>query len=128
MPSHMPSQLAGSVGAGGRNIGPDVVMVQTLLARHGQKPGPADGICGPLAVAAIGARQAALLRWSDGRIDVAGPTWQRLTRVQAGSASPSEAFGQGGGRGALGGVGGGAMGAAGSGLSGRAGRAGVGVG
>ena len=72
-------KLNGSVGMGGNNIRPDVVTVQTLLAQRGQRPGAADGICGPRTIGAIRAFQATFLRMPDGLISVNGPTWQRLT-------------------------------------------------
>lgn len=94
----MMMKLNGSVGIGGNNIRPDVVAVQTLLAQRGQRPGAADGVCGPKTIGAIRAFQATFLRMPDGLISVNGPTWQRLT-------------GSGGGAGV-----GGALGPAGSGL------------
>ncbi|HJQ55386.1 MAG TPA: M15 family metallopeptidase [Vineibacter sp.] len=79
----MPAQLSGSVGSGGRNVRTDVVVVQSLLTQKGQRPGPADGLCGQRTVAAIRAFQATFMRMPDGLINVGGITWQRLNGAGA---------------------------------------------
>ncbi len=70
--------LSDSVGAGGRNVRPDVLAVQTLLTHRGQRPGAPDGLCGPRTIAAIKMFQARFMRTPDGLVGVDGLTWQRL--------------------------------------------------
>jgi peptidoglycan hydrolase-like protein with peptidoglycan-binding domain len=72
--------LRGSVGLGGRNWQPDVVVVQRLLERAHVSPGPVDGRCGRKTMQAIERFQQTFLRTPDGRIDVNGPTLQRLQK------------------------------------------------
>lgn len=81
------ANLSGSVGTFGRNLSQDVMTVQTLLASHGQSPGPIDGRCGRRTVAAIFDMQRGLLPQPDGRVDVGGPTWRRLNTPVAPAAS-----------------------------------------
>jgi len=90
-------RLTGSVGVGGHNIRPDVIMVQQLLIQRGQRPGAADGICGPRTIGAIKTFQQTFLRTPDGLVGVNGPTWHRLNGAGAGAG--------GGGGGPLGPVG-----------------------
>lgn len=79
--------LQGSVGNGGKNIPPDVVLVQSMLnSLPAQQGGPAvklavDGRVGPKTIAAISGVQRALRRRVvDGRIDPKGPTLIALGR------------------------------------------------
>lgn len=88
-------KLTGSVGVGGSNIRPDVITVQQLLIRRGQKPGAADGICGPRTIGAIKAFQATFLRMPDGLVSANGPTWQRLNGGAGGGAGPLGPIGSG---------------------------------
>lgn len=77
--------IASSVGAGGRNSKPDVLLVQELL--NSVPPGdggPAlllaeDGIVGPKTQAAINKFQGKVLSRPDGRIDPKGPTIKALS-------------------------------------------------
>ena len=75
--------LRGSVGLGGRNWQPDVVIVQRLLERAEVSPGPVDGRCGRLTMQAIERFQHGFLRRPDGRVDVNGPTLRRLEQSGA---------------------------------------------
>lgn len=79
--------LGGSVGAGGKNDPTDVKLVQQLL-NSSQKAGLAeDGAIGPATIAAIAAFQKKIFNgWSDGKIDVGGTTWARLSA--GGSSTP----------------------------------------
>jgi hypothetical protein len=86
----MPNSLTGSVGLGGHNARPDVVSVQTLLVKHGERPGQADGLCGTRTIAAIRAFQAKFMRLPDGRVDVNGQTWKRLSAGMNGGKSTGE--------------------------------------
>ncbi len=78
--------IAGSVGAGGKNGKDDVLTIQQMLnalspAEGGPSPTLAeDGLIGPKTQAAITKYQKSALGWSDGRIDVAGPTIRALTQ------------------------------------------------
>ena len=72
------------VGTGGKNINSDVKIIQQML--NALKPiegGPnvmlaEDGLIGPKTQAAITKYQKKALGWTDGRIDVAGPTIKAL--------------------------------------------------
>lgn len=88
-------KLTGSVGVGGNNIRPDVITVQQLLIQRGQRPGAADGICGPRTIGAIKAFQATFLRMPDGLVSANGPTWQRLNGGAGGGAGPLGPIGAG---------------------------------
>lgn len=72
--------LSGSVGFGGMNKAPDVLLVQRLLnGTPFSKGGPApalvpDGLCGPKTCGAISRFQNVNLGFNDGRIDVGGMT------------------------------------------------------
>jgi peptidoglycan hydrolase-like protein with peptidoglycan-binding domain len=75
--------LGASVGEGGVNRRPDVILAQQLLNRHQPPRRPLlrlDGIVGPRTQAAIRAFQARVvhLRDVDGRIDPRGPTIRHL--------------------------------------------------
>jgi peptidoglycan hydrolase-like protein with peptidoglycan-binding domain len=85
----MSARLTGSVGQNGRNIRPDVSLVQSLLVSHGQHPGDVDGFCGPRTISAIRTFQAGFLPKPDGLVDVDGLTWKRLSDNMA----PSPAAG-----------------------------------
>ncbi len=74
-----------SVGKGGVNLSADVLIVQTLLARHVAWISPAalpvaNGVCGEDTIAAIKAFQtrAAVLATADGQVSVGGFTIKRL--------------------------------------------------
>ncbi|MCA9707568.1 MAG: peptidoglycan-binding protein [Myxococcales bacterium] len=71
-------RLEGSVGHGGRNLEPDVELVQQLLVDRGLDPGPIDGKVGPRTIAAIRAFQGRFLAHPDGRVDPNGRTWREL--------------------------------------------------
>ena len=83
-------QLHGSVGLGGRNWRPDVAAVQRLLDASAVSPGPIDGRCGIHTIHAIHQFQRSFLRHPDGRVDVNGPSWRRLSTVptRSGHAAP----------------------------------------
>lgn len=72
-------QLHGSVGLGGRNWRPDVAAVQRLLEASAVSPGPVDGRCGIHTIHAINLFQRNFLRHPDGRVDINGPSWRRLS-------------------------------------------------
>ena len=73
--------LTANVGRGGRNLRPDVLLVQGLLKAHGFDPGQPDGRCGPLTITAIRQFQASFLPVPDGLIEPGKSSWQRLTGV-----------------------------------------------
>lgn len=72
--------LHGSVGLGGRNTKSDVLTVQRALETSHISPGPLDGVCGRLTIQAIEKFQHSFLQQPDGRVDVSGPTWRRLSK------------------------------------------------
>lgn len=84
----MALQITGSVGRGGRNLGADVRLVQTLLRDQGFRPGAADGVCGQRTIAAIVDLQQSFLRHPDGLVDAGGPTWRKLAASGAPSSPP----------------------------------------
>ena len=71
--------LTGSVGQGGTNRKGDVQQVQRLLALAGHDPGDADGVAGARTIAAIRSFQRGFLASPDGRVDIGGSTWKRLS-------------------------------------------------
>ena len=71
--------LIASVGQGGRNLAPDVLLLQGLLKAKGFDPGKPDGRCGPMTIAAIRRFQASFLPMPDGLIEPGKTSWQRLT-------------------------------------------------
>jgi peptidoglycan hydrolase-like protein with peptidoglycan-binding domain len=83
--------LHGSVGLHGRNRHPDVAQVQRALRSAGHAPGPIDGLCGRLTIGAIVGLQRRFLPRPDGLVEVAGPTWRRLSAT--GRAAPAPASG-----------------------------------
>jgi peptidoglycan hydrolase-like protein with peptidoglycan-binding domain len=90
--------IAGSVGVGGANRRADVKTVQQLLnALSPLEGGPnfllaEDGLVGPKTRDAISKYQSQVLRFSDGRVDVDGPTIKRLTKTIV--DSPTVPFGK----------------------------------
>ncbi len=85
--------ISGSVGAKGVNKEADVELIQKLLNDVGLKPKlSVDGDCGPKTIAAITAYQKRLgFRKPDGRIDVGGTTWKKLSaNITASDTSVSE--------------------------------------
>jgi hypothetical protein len=93
-------QLRGSVGRGGMNAHPDVLIIQRALNQIGAIAGGAkpplamDGICGPLTTTAIGRFQQAQFKGAllDHRIDPAGQTLTRLKQL-LGTAPPVSSSG-----------------------------------
>ncbi len=83
------SKLQGSVGKGGQNLPDDVHAVQALLVQIGLKPDPADGVCGAPTIAAIKEFQSRFTSAPDGRIDVGGTTWKKLTEAAAPTSAPA---------------------------------------
>lgn len=79
--------MTGSVGVGGRNARPDVILIQTLLnAIPSIEGGPQtklaiDGLSGPLTAAAIRRYQQARTTVVDGRVDAGGSTIKSLVTV-----------------------------------------------
>ena len=71
--------LTASVGQGGRNLTPDVLLLQGLLKAKGFDPGKPDGRCGALTIAAIRRFQASFLPLPDGLIEPGKTSWQKLT-------------------------------------------------
>lgn len=74
----MAVRISASVGVSGRNLRPDVVTIQQLLAQKGMQPGTVDGICGTKTVHAILSFQKMFLSHPDGRVDPNGTTWHHL--------------------------------------------------
>lgn len=72
-------RLHDTVGLAARNRRDDVGEVQRRLLAAQRSPGPIDGRCGRLTIGAIVAFQRSFMREPDGRVDVDGPTWRRLT-------------------------------------------------
>jgi hypothetical protein len=66
------------VGQGGRNLRPDVVIVQDLLRARGVDAGRSDGVCGERTIAAIRKFQARFMQQPDGLVDPAKATWKHL--------------------------------------------------
>lgn len=77
--------ISASVGRGGRNLSPDVTIVQNLLIGAGINPGRPDGICGNRTITAIINYQQRFLVNPDGRIDPGGQTLARLNRAAPGT-------------------------------------------
>ena len=73
------SIITTSVGQGGRNTRPDVLIVQDLLRAQGVSPGKSDGVCGADTIAAIRKFQAGFMAQPDGLIQPGQATWQRLS-------------------------------------------------
>lgn len=71
-------RLSDSVGSRGRNLEPDVRLVQTLLADQGVDPGGIDGLIGRKTIAAIREFQRRFMRRPDGRVDPSGRTFREL--------------------------------------------------
>jgi hypothetical protein len=72
-------QIQASVGLGGHNRPADVGIIQQMLTDAGEHPGPVDRRCGRLTISAIERFQHRVLRRPDGRVDINGPTWRRLS-------------------------------------------------
>jgi peptidoglycan hydrolase-like protein with peptidoglycan-binding domain len=82
------SNISASVGRGGVNRQPDVLLVQQVLIARGQTDLAAPtGVCDASTMAAIVAFQAAFMRTPDGRIDPGGTTWRHLSASYTGSSS-----------------------------------------
>lgn len=72
--------ISAAVGAGGKNVRADVLLVQQLLNAKNNAKLAEDGGIGPATIAAIAAFQKQIFNgWSDGKIDVGGTTWQKLS-------------------------------------------------
>lgn len=82
-------QIQASVGLGGHNRPADVGIIQQLLTDAGEHPGPIDRRCGRLTISAIERFQRRVLRRPDGRVDVHGPTWRRLTTTSPATPAPA---------------------------------------
>lgn len=97
----MAFSLSGSVGRGGKNIPADVEKVQNALNKVpvGEgRPNPLlvpDSICGPKTIDAIQRFQLKHFGWggADGRVDVMGPTHQKLNGYDVATAPPPAAPG-----------------------------------
>ena len=89
--------LSGSVGRGGKNVPADVKNVQNALNKVpvGEgRPNPLldpDSICGPETIDAIQRFQLKHFGWggADGRVDVMGPTYQKLNSYDVVTVPPS---------------------------------------
>jgi peptidoglycan L-alanyl-D-glutamate endopeptidase CwlK len=88
--------ITGSVGQNGRNLYPDVTLVQTLLASKGYKLGFVDGRIGPKTIGAIRAFQSMFMRDPDGVIEPFGPTWRHLSSPAPHPRSPATKLDWGG--------------------------------
>lgn len=84
----MPDSLAGSVGRNGKNFPSDVRLIFALFNKILPAPLPAGDQCTAELIQAIFDFQKSFLSSPDGRIDVGGTTWRKL----------SAAAGQGSGR------------------------------
>lgn len=73
--------LTGSVGKLGANKPNDTRIIQTLLTQHKTNPGVIDGLCGKKTITAITLFQKGFLSWPDGRIDVGGMSWRKLSSI-----------------------------------------------
>ncbi len=83
-------KLGASVGAGGKNAPADVKLVQELLNSSQNAKLTEDGAIGPATIAAIAAFQKKIFNgWSDGKIDVGGSTWQRLSANSSTPVTPT---------------------------------------
>src|SRR5690349_2480825 len=80
-------ELTASVGQNGQNVEKDVKLVQQLLQSAGCDPGPIDGCCGPMTIAAITKFQGRLLSEPDGLIEPGKTTWNNLLRSEGLGAS-----------------------------------------
>jgi peptidoglycan hydrolase-like protein with peptidoglycan-binding domain len=74
------SAISASVGKNAVNKSEDVSVIQNLLNKKGATL-KVDGDCGPKTIAAIEKFQKDVLKFSvpDGKVDVGGKTWQKLT-------------------------------------------------
>jgi peptidoglycan hydrolase-like protein with peptidoglycan-binding domain len=74
------SAISASVGKNAVNKSEDVLVIQNLLNKKGATL-KVDGDCGPKTIAAIEKFQKDVLKFSvpDGKVDVGGKTWQKLT-------------------------------------------------
>ncbi len=73
--------LTGSVGKLGANKPNDTRIIQTLLKQHKIDCGVIDGLCGKKTITAITLFQKGFLSWPDGRIDVGGMSWRKLSSI-----------------------------------------------
>ncbi len=71
--------ISAKVGKAGKNLKPDVLLVQQLLNQKDKAGLKEDGDCGNLTINAITAFQQKSFGWDDGSIDPGGTTWQKLT-------------------------------------------------
>ena len=76
-------KIAASVGQGGRNNRPDVIVVQDLLRARGVDPGRSDGDCGPRTIAAIQKFQSRFMAAPDGLVEPDKNTWKQLVQSTA---------------------------------------------
>jgi len=82
-------QINGSVGQGGMNAPMDVEKVQTLLKNKKFYDGAVSKVCDLQTIVAIKKFQAQYMSEPDGRIDVNGVTWKKLTGVLPIGSVPS---------------------------------------
>jgi len=75
--------ITASVGQGGRNNRPDVIVVQDLLRARGVDPGPSDGACGERTIAAIRKFQSRFMAVPDGMVEPGKATWKQLAQAGA---------------------------------------------
>lgn len=82
-------QIQASAGLGSLHRPADVGIIQQLLTNAGEHPGPIDRRCGRLTISAIERFQRRVLRRPDGRVDVHGSTWRRLTTMSPTTPAPA---------------------------------------
>jgi peptidoglycan L-alanyl-D-glutamate endopeptidase CwlK len=77
------NKITASVGQGGSNQRPDVVVVQDLLRARGLDPGRSDGVCGERTIAAIRKFQARFMAAPDGLVEPDKTAWMELAKPGA---------------------------------------------
>ena len=73
--------ISAKVWKAGKNLKPDVLLVQQLLNQKDKAGLKEDGDCGNLTIIAIKNFQQKSFGWNDGTIDPGGKTWNKLTGV-----------------------------------------------
>jgi len=93
----MAAFLIGSVGEGGRNRPEDVRVVYALLNKILSVQLEVSDVCSVELIRAIREFQQGFMSRPDGRIDVGGRTWKKLTAaIEAPAREISESVGEGG--------------------------------
>ncbi len=86
------AEISAAVGLGGRNVPVDVTLVQSLLSAKGVLATPATGACDSHTIEAIKVFQHGFMHAPDGRIDVGGKTWHKLSEGASAPGADSRVY------------------------------------